>query len=237
MRDSSGSLFPFLIQYLKSMNCNNTSVKDFFGCAAKAFWLQDWMTCETRVCYLNMVLNHLFLDTYMLDANLNVALFDWDWLKEMTTLKPILQIENFYGIGRSNSFNNEERSCDSCDPCGMTEHVIEMFEVWPNPWLKWCQFNKRCKTIKANIPKWVTSWYVKYFAWFNKITSEDDIMPVDDDLFPALNMLLAYYTNPITADANQQERMLYFQNYNEYIKKYLDQYSKRPGRSVYFHWV
>jgi hypothetical protein len=173
----------------------------------------------------------------MLDANVNYITFTWDDIQDFTTTKPILQIENFYWLGNSRAFSLEKRECDTCWECWEQEKIIQMFEVWPAPGVKPCQFYKRCKTIKANIPKGVTSWYIKYYAGFNRISDENEIMPVDDDLFPALQMLLAYYTSPITWDSTQQDKASYINDYNIYIKKYLDQYSKRPGRSFNFIWA
>lgn len=178
---------------------------------------------------MNDVLQLMRADFYEMKSNTDIVEFIWSWIATLTTDFPIYWVEWFYvkpwTCVESKLFYPLDESC--------------WFYCWSNLWYKWlymnnvwawykelesCQYSycPDTKEIKINIPDWVTEWYIKYFKWFDLITSQSDCLPIQPSWFPAIKMLMKVYYYEKAWTVYEWEDNKFETKYEKFLQKMKD---------------
>ena len=215
-------------------NCYYTVVQFFNGAWRLLGW-NDALGCDNRFSTLNIALEQLYVDTYLMDYQFGVVPFVSTWTlitisTDNDSYLPWMPINSIDGFYTHQSYSNttmasclketEEECFACCSSSNKKTYKIDMYNVLQQHDLLDGQYFVNCNDegeIYAKIPCNITDWFVKYRRSFNKITSLRDCLPVPRKLIPALVQLLMYYALPSMGIWFKWDDVKYYQNYQNCI--------------------
>lgn len=216
---------------MKVCTYSNKTIREWYD----TIWKDFDLSCSMKLRYMNDVLDLLRIDTYRLKSNQVVVEFSSSWEQDISLPFPIYEIEWRYTKWDINNVqDNLDILTDACYSCGDKNKLmwIRMHDVWAYINLDSCQYAycRDSNTISANIPTNVTSWYVKYYKYFNPLTSLDDPLPIQPSLYPALKMLMKVYYYEIAWSWYDWDDSKYEARYEKFIKKQIERDQARIER-------
>lgn len=200
---------------------NEISIAEWF----KWPWREFKLDCKWQIRAMNDILQLLRLDIYDIKGNEDIISFQWDWLKKLATNYPIYSIKYRYLKWYSQAVKLPLiEECKNCGDCADGYKAYILYDVWAYKDLAPCQFSycRDWKEINVNIPSGVSDWYIKYYKWFNLLTSVNDKIPVQSSLRPAIKYLMKIYYYELAWTLYQWDDVKAESRYNTIISKFKD---------------